>query len=672
MIVLLSCSEPTAPEPDPRTVVSVSVPFRSGPTWTHLDDSTTTVTCSAQLRATATGTGHARWGDYELRLFALEDRSAPVDVFNGSNSQAALAWGLDTIAPGETLETQLELTIGVPYALDVVFRYVTVATNQVDSTKLRIRCEPIFNEAQPPAPPTVDSIRLLTVGTVQPGDTVRFVYHASAAAGLWRSTAWIASTCYRAKHVFEFGGFTRTNTVGIEVPATCPLGEDLTAGVKISDSFLREASLVTTQSLEVRDVTPPTVSAVFKGPEVSGFWWLDDPTGDYFVGDSLRMLLTATDNSQLSLVTIGGSSSASVDTVPAVGPSWTGEHMVHLGPEWIGSPDLRVRARDLAGNWGPVWSPSASGWRVHPTRAVTTRLTPLTSPVLPPVADLLVSEALDLAVTNLFDIKILSISTGAVLRTVVPPATAAAIDLTLGRDTLVAFLVDRTIAVLDLTSPTSVMTRIPFALTGEDTLRLARNVRVLAGGRTLVTAGFENQDFARVFEVDLATGAHRVATEFTTAFWRIDRDATGARAVLWHYDAPCARRLDVASWTLGPEICGLPGKRQVAFDPFADRFAVGAVVVDASTGEKRSLAPVGWYDGTFQSAFDLDGLHLHAAAQTWTGHSLVRSRLSDGAIIDRVLLGGYPARLVPLADGRRFVTLLTSSDEFGFMLIQFP
>src|SRR5256886_14274407 len=76
-VLLAACSD--AAGPGASIDVTVSLVTLQGPTFSVGADSAPRIACSADVRATATGTGRATWGDATLRLFAGKNRSTPVE-----------------------------------------------------------------------------------------------------------------------------------------------------------------------------------------------------------------------------------------------------------------------------------------------------------------------------------------------------------------------------------------------------------------------------------------------------------------------------------------------------------------------------------------------------------------------------------------------------------------
>lgn len=667
--VLLSCSETTAPpDPAPGTKVSIASPFMIGPIWTEIDDSTMVVKCEIQFRATAIGVGSAAWTGIELRLYAFSDRSTPIDTYVGDAAEAADAWGGESIEPGSQRVTGLELTLPFSYTLDLVMRYRPAPGAAPDSAVSRARCEPHFPATA--ATPRVDSIVMQTVGPVEPGDSVRFTYHLASEAGLWQTRAWIASACYAERAHFERGANTRLRSVAIAVPPDCPLGDSITVGVTAIDLMFRDSTKLASPRLFPRDTRPPALTVSFLAPPARSP--VAQPAGDFFVGDRIPVHISTADDGLLDHLSITASTSAAADTIRLPISRWATDTLLTVREGWRGEPELRFRLRDRAGLVAPERVTAAGAMRVHPHRDATARTIDLSLwTYFEP--KLLVSDLAGVAIVRQENIRLISLATGAILRTITTPVEDAWIDLTPAGDTLFAFLSDHSIAALDLSSNATEMTRIGTTLTGADASYRPQAMVVLGDGNMLLTVKRLFEDSLRVVLYERPAGTYRFLDEYPARARALVRDRAGTRVLLHAAVNNCLRRLDVVAWSLGPESCGWDVEVR-SMDDAADRFAIGSAVVNGATGVADTLqAPKGWYGPATASAFDPDGLHLYyVAAYTEQTASLIRVRLSDGVIVDRVSVPPYPALLRLTADGRRAVLVSHWAGTTALTIVEFP
>src|SRR5207248_11022958 len=100
-----------------------SLGYRDGPTLRVGPDSAARIACNVDVRATATGSGRATWGDATLRLFAGKDRSTPIDTFVVPAATVQSAWGKRDIGPGESEESGAQFAAGIPFGGEIRYRY---------------------------------------------------------------------------------------------------------------------------------------------------------------------------------------------------------------------------------------------------------------------------------------------------------------------------------------------------------------------------------------------------------------------------------------------------------------------------------------------------------------------------------------------------------------------
>jgi hypothetical protein len=509
---------------------------------------------------------------------------------------------------------------------------------------------------------------------VEPGDSIHLSYRVSSAAGLWRTRAWVASTCFGEQAHFESGISVRSRSVAVVVPADCPLGDSLVVGVTTEDVLLRDTTQIGSPRLFSRDTRAPTLSVSFFAPLTGTF--TAEPDGDAFTGDRLRLRVEAVDGGLLDHLTIGASTTTVVDTIGLLRQSWTADTSLVVRPDWLGEPSLRFRLDDRAGNVAPERITAPGGLRIHPHRDAVVRETDLSLGIYYE-GTLLLAEAADVAVVRQEDIRVVSLTGGQVLRTITPPAIAAGLDVSLTGDTLFAFLTDGSIAAVDLTTTETVMTRIGAVDLSGDPAHQAFGIVALSDGNLLLSVRRYPPSSVRLILVDRPAGTSRFVDELGVGGPRLARDRTGTRVMLQAPTENCAQRLDVAAWSLGAARCDLPNVAR-AVPAADDRYAIGASVVSGATGALQAMdAPQRWYGPPTVAEFDPDGSHLHFSSallgvnEIGTG-TIVRVRLGDGQIVDRIVVPRYPTALRITSDGRRMVVLSVFGGRTTLAVIELP
>ncbi|PYP61088.1 MAG: hypothetical protein DMD44_00090, partial [Gemmatimonadetes bacterium] len=120
-VLLAACSD--AAGPGASIDVTVSLVTLLGPTLSVGADSAPRIACSVDVRATATGTGRATWGDATLRLFAGKNRSTPVDTIVVPASTVQSAWGKPDIGPGESEQSRAQFGANLPFGGEIRYHY---------------------------------------------------------------------------------------------------------------------------------------------------------------------------------------------------------------------------------------------------------------------------------------------------------------------------------------------------------------------------------------------------------------------------------------------------------------------------------------------------------------------------------------------------------------------
>jgi DNA-binding beta-propeller fold protein YncE len=238
------------------------------------------------------------------------------------------------------------------------------------------------------------------------------------------------------------------------------------------------------------------------------------------------------------------------------------------------------------------------------------------------------------------------------------PGLATDMDLTPGGDSLILTLPGHdALGVIDLRAA-DLSVQMLFLESFEGTTQGPWRVRTLSNGKAFVAAN-EFPDVTSplmLVEVDLSRGADRIRPDAA------DPGMDEVRALARSHDysrmvlsagSGKMQTYDVAQNSFGPVI-NLSG-RAIELDRTGAMLAVGVNVYDGRTLQYLRTVRSTHHGGGFATAMSPDGTHIYIAHAV---HGIIRSRTSDGAIVDR---SPNPIRFVELLraspDGRFLVTV---------------
>ena len=236
---------------------------------------------------------------------------------------------------------------------------------------------------------------------------------------------------------------------------------------------------------------------------------------------------------------------------------------------------------------------------------------------------------------NAWRIAVLSLSTMTVTGTIPLPAYPEEFDISAGGDALVLALpAEHALGVVDLRATPWKTKLIPLMLLHPATKQRPAHIRTLSNGKAFVSLAGSVPSTSVLIEVDPATGAQRVRADAGDCGYvggsGIARSLDHSVAVVNGGDT-YFRRYDVASDHFGPRMPATYTSL-VVVDATGRHIAVGFDIYDESLQHLRRVSsplPPGYVVPTALSA---DGAVLY---QMLSGTGLVRSRVSDGALLDR-------------------------------------
>ncbi len=631
--------------------MTVGVVAQDEPILSVGQDSFPTIRCVIHVRATATGPGKATWLDAKLRFYFGIDRSRPVDSTSVPAEIVQQGWGKPDIQAGETPQSSIAFTANIPFGAGVVFRYRADPGGGVKTTEIRFDCGPAPSRASPPL------ITALTVETPtappQPGDTLAVDYSVTSDAGLWATILALSGPCDARWTYAEGLEHSVARVIHVPIPVTCRLGTPLSISISAFDAAALTASRGVTPGITLVDRTPPHVTALLFPP--TGGSASEHLAGEYFVGDSLYFIYIASDNYQLRTLVWEVRPSGFRDSLAVSGQSASPWLKVPIRPDWTGPIQLRLYARDAAGLTSDTVASPLDSIRVFPT---------ITRPTVSATVD---GEIRDLAIdprrgvlylmqTNQQRILVMSEATLAVSDTI-PLGGSSDLDLTAGGDSLIVALPSRrALGVIDLRQSPLAVTLLP--LTALDTTTLDQrpwHVRVAASGKAFVALQGSVPCACTLLEVDLATGVERLRTDAGDAgnvgggLLEASRD----RLYLALNGGPdLFQAYDVIADAFGARGSAIPYDWRPSIDGTGQHVAVNLDIYDRALQFVRRVHSPILPGGAISTAFSGDGLLLYQGA----GYSgIVRSRVSDGAMLDRSLTPFLPALIRVSPDGTMLI-----------------
>jgi hypothetical protein len=634
-----------------RIDVDVSLTRLDPPFISVDDEGGPLIRCDVALRAVARGSGGATWEGATFRWFVGKNATTPVDSAVLPAAEIQESWGNRDIAAGETQESEWAITAGVPFSLTIEYRYRSSGAGRVGTASVSFTCGPTI----PPgaAPPVIASLTVQpSSGEVESGQTVTVAYTATSEVGLW-GTAVELSACDTLTLYAERLEKSVTRTVSIPLSPSCQVNTPLHVTVYALDAALQETSRQAATQLMLVDRTPPQVTPLFFPP--TGGSATQEIAGDYFTGDSLYLIFNASDNHSLRALVWEILPVGFRDSLVVSGPYASPWMKIPIRPEWTGQIQLRLYARDAAGLTSEAVTSAPGALNVSPTVVLPTAWTTVAGEIREFVIDA-PRGAVYLLQTNESRVAVLSTATMTATRTVATPVPATDLDLSAGGDSLVLALpAGRALGIIDLRQPSSGVTLIPLAAL--DTTRDQRpwQVRVAANGKALVSLQGSQPSAYTLLEVDLATGTQRHRTDAGDGGFvgggHLERShdrsvivVNGGPNLFQPYDATTDR--------FGPRRSATVSDWRPSVDRMGLHVAIGLDVYGETLLHLRRVrAPI--LGGIPRSALSADGEHLYIVL--WN-HGIVRSRVSDGMIVDRIPNPIGPDAIRASADGAMVIT----------------
>jgi hypothetical protein len=639
----IGCRDGTGP--DAAVTVTITASEASPPTISFDADSQPIIECAIDLQATATGS--ATWLDATLKFYLGLDRTEPVDSAVVAAGDVQSAWGSAGIDSGETQLTGLQVRAGIPFAITMDFRYRSVG---------RVRTAPVSYTCGDSVPPNATAPAILTVSvtnapdSIEPGDTLGIEYSVSSPMALWQARVDLSGPCQLQQTILEYPQHSVSDTAFFPLPATCALGVPMAVTVNVVDAALQQSSRALATQPSLVDLTPPQLGALYARP--TGGSYMDVAGGDYFGGDSIDVLLYGTDNHFLRTAIWEIAPTGARDSFVVNAVEFSRQVRIPVPSGFTGPIELRLYAHDAVGLTSDTLRTLPDSMRVAPTVLRPTAFAQIDGEIRDLAIDM-PRGVIYLLQANQQRIAVLDIATLTVTRTLALPAPIA-LDLSPGGDSLVVALYQpAALGIIDLRQPVLTATIVPIP---RDTTigQYQTGVRIAANGKAFVSFVGSTAAANTLLEVDLTTGVQRFRTDAGDG-GLVGAGAIGAsfdRSVLVANGGPgMFRRYSAATDSFGPAGSAIPYGVTPVLDSTGQTVAVGLDVYDANLQFLRQVRSRALSNGV-PTALTPDGAYLYHTLL----RDVVRSRVSDGAIIDRSL-NPIPSSLVRMsADGALLVT----------------
>jgi hypothetical protein len=628
----VGCGDSTAPPPP--LGVEISVYHLDTPVIGTTEDGFPIMTCEVEFRANASGAGSAEWLGAKALWFTGTDRSTPLDSSVVSSSEVRTAWQKTGIAAGETQFSVWTFTYGAPFTASVKYSYKPEG-DDAKTAVVEFSCGPT-TDADTPDPSITELTAAAVAGELEPGDTLTVDYTATSPTGIWQTAVVLSGPCEVQQLFAEQLETKLTRSTRIPLPAECRLGVPINVTVFARDAGLQTGARVLHTDVSLVDETPPSIAPMFLPSMGSAS---SDLAGVFFGGDSISVVLHAWDNHALQSLhwEILPAGMAADGTLEVTGASTSSTIRIPLPLDASGQIQLRLYARDAAGLTSNVVTTTAGAAKVYPTVERATEWAAVDGEVWDAVVDTRRGVAY-LLQPNQGRISVLSLSTMTVTGSIRMPSFAPDFDITAGGDSLIAVLpVDHALGVIDLRQASPEPVLIPLTLLDATLDQHPAHVRTLSNGKAFVSLAGSMPTAYVLMEVDLATGAQTIRADAGESGYvgggELGRSLDHSVVVV-NGGPTYFQRYDVATNHFGARKSASVYDVTPVLDATGRYVAVGLDVYDQSLEHLRRVSSPVLPGGVIATALSANGEVLHQMLST-TG--LIRSRVSDGAILDRTI-----------------------------------
>lgn len=358
--------------------------------------------------------------------------------------------------------------------------------------------------------PRIDQFSVSPSNAIEPGTQITVSYSISDDIGVHRSTITLsgAATLEREQNEGDVRAVSRS--VNIVVPSNARLDGQLRVGLQVFNTSGKSAQ-TQSPSMTMGDNSAPHISGALLTPNGVEATTVGEMATA--VGDSVRILVIATDNHKLAWV--GWRLGAPANRADSVAVSGTQERdtaRMTAADAWIGTSSLTLFARDSVGHLAEV-RPTVDRLMVYPSRAVTLRRAAVGRMVLDYAYDD-VHDRLIVLLTDSTTIYTVPLGTFTPDAPVHLPEQAGGLDVTASGDSLVIALPgSAALGLLPIGAPVSALARVPISFDasigpGPERVKIASNGKALISLAALTgTAPY------RFITLDMRTGAQQKRTD---------------------------------------------------------------------------------------------------------------------------------------------------------------
>lgn len=633
--------------------VRIEVTGVSAPVFSTSPDSTPWLSCQANLAAEATGSGPAYWQGATAYFFIAADPSVPLDSVVLSALETSAFWSDEGFYAGQTQRAIVPVGASVPFHVTIEFRYGTDASTGKRASAT-ITCGEL--EGDSTAVPAITTFNVVSDGReLEPGGMLTVSYSASSPFGLWQTVVALSGACHFESKFAERLPGSVSRTISIRLPSSCTLGAVPRVGVYAIDGRLQE----TARSLQLSslvDRTPPSIDTRFIEPGSGAV--VGVVPGAFFVGQTIGVEATASDNHQIRALKWGMSDRFLQDSVMAADSTVTQKLTFELTADMIGPFELRFHTRDAVGLSSETGATAPGTVRIFPTatRAVSEAALPTTYPDGLVAFDdvhgvLYVSDGMGLLYRQTLDSLDVALPEAIQLPTM---RVMRGLDVSPSGDSLLTYLSDqRSLAIVGLRTSPRPVDLLPLDSVAADPEASVLGLRAVKGGRVFLLVLSQANGY-RLLEFSPATGAQRWHNELGPSLEPYLM-RTPDHSTLFVADHACIRRFDSSVGAFEGCLSRL-GSLPTTSDVTGQVLAAGDSLYDGSLNflrrvETPSGVPIA------RPTLTADGRELFYLV----GYAgLVRSNVADGRLMDRSILSHYaemPGDLFVTRDGTRVVSV---------------
>ena len=645
-----ACRDASAPTP--RIDVDVDATVTEGPTVTINSAESATLRCRVTFEANATGSGEAVWDTATVRFYVGGDHSELRDTILIPPATVADIWDAAGIAAGESRVAHMSFGAAAPFAVIVSFRYKVSRGRQPEPAEASFDCGPKLPATS--TPPTISTLVVQPAsGMLDPGQPITVSFAAQSQVELVKSRVELSGACEGRVNTPEPMTQSAIRTVSVVPLYTCRSDRPLTVTVTVTDATGREVSRSVQMPVTVADRTPPTIAPFFPQPHPSTTH--PQRATEHFTGEAIDVNYNAVDNLGLAWLVWEVLPSGVRDSVPVFGTNAYWARIPLLENVGHGPIQLRVHARDVTGLVSTTHTTAPGAMYVYPTLAPLTRGAQIPGEVRGIVIDS-PRGVVYLMQPAQRQIAVMSLATASATRTIALPSAPFDLDITPQGDSLIVTLPEnRALGVIDLRDPVAAVTLVPMTVLDASVLQVPAYVRIAANGKALVTLRGSEPRAYQLSEVNLRTGAQRLRADWgngsNIGSLALER-SHDASAVVLHGTDNQFQRYDAATDRFGALRTAAGAPTRPSVDAAGRRVAIGVDIYDEMLlplRRVRTTNPLPFPP----TALSASGEFLYSLV--WDG--IVRSRISDGAILDRVRNPIRFAELVRVsADDRWVVT----------------